>query len=66
MDRHPPSPESLRAWMDQHGLSSREVSELVRVRSRVVRNWASVYSDLEIPYGAWYTLRTKVEGKPPD
>ena len=50
--------------MDKHGLTLRMVCDMVGVTKRAVGNWKSGVR--EIPYASWFTLRTKVEGGPPD
>ena len=64
MNKHPPTAKQFSAYMDQHGLTLRMVYEMVKSSKRTVGNWRS--GEVEIPYTAWFTLRTKVEGTPPD
>ena len=64
MNKHPPTPKQISAYMDKHGLTPRDVYEMVRSSQRTVYNWTT--GEREMPYCSWYTLRSKVEGEPPD
>jgi len=64
MNKHPPTAKQFSAYMDEHGLTLRIVYEMVRTSKRTVNNWKSGVH--EMPYTAWCTLRTKVEGEPPE
>ena len=64
MNQYPPTAMQFSAYMDKHGLTLRMVYEMVRTSKRTVNNWKSGVH--EMPYTAWFTLRTKVEGDPPE
>ena len=66
MKKYPPSPTQLRSYMDKHKLTSNEVGSLLQVSGRMVRYWCREDAEQDIPYTAWFTLRTKVEGEPPE
>ena len=66
MKKYPPTPTQLRAYLDKHELTSNEVGSLLSVSGRVVRYWCREDAEQNISYTAWFTLRSKVEGKPPD
>ncbi len=64
MNKYPPTAKQFSAYMKKHNLTLRNVSEMVGATKRTVGNWKSgVYV---MPYASWFTLRTKVEGTPPD
>lgn len=63
--KYPPKPGELRAFMDQHGLSSRVVGQLLQTNPRQVRRWTSPHDPTEMSYTAWHTLVTKVTGRVP-
>ena len=64
MNKYPPTPKQFSAYMKKHNLTLRIVCEMVGATKRTVGNWKSgVYVML---YASWYTLRSKVEGTPPD
>ena len=67
--KYPPSNVELCEYMLEHNLTNRQVCEILRVAKRTVGLWkAGVNShgdSLTIPFSAWYTLRTSVEGAPP-
>ena len=50
--------------MKKHNLTLRNVSEMVGTTKRAVSYWKS--GEVEMLYASWFTLRTKVEGKPPE
>ena len=64
MQNYPPTPKQFSAYMDQHDLTLRMVYEMVGTSKRTVNNWKSGVH--EMPYASWFTLRTKVEGQPPE
>lgn len=56
----PPTARDLRAWMDQRGLSNKDVAKALRLSDgRVVRFWTAKKNPRKIPYPSWYTLRHK-------
>lgn len=60
MTHWPPTAGDLRAWMDQRGLSNKEVAKALRLSDgRVVRFWTAKKNPRKIPYPSWYTLRHK-------
>ena len=60
MQNYPPTPEELRGWMDQKGLSHKQVAKALRLSdARAVRFWTSKKDPHPIPYPSWYTLRPK-------
>ena len=65
MKKYPPTPQELREWMDNKGLSNKDVAKALRLSDgRVVRFWTSKKNPRPIPYPSWYTLRHKF-GKGP-
>lgn len=69
MKTYPPAPTGaeIRDYLERHNLTSREVGQLLQLGdpdARTVRLW--MQGKRTMPYSQWYTLRTKVEGKPPD
>ena len=64
MNKYPPTAKQFSAYMEKHGLTLRMVYEMVGVSKSAVSLWKSGVHP--IPYSSWYTLRSKVEGKPPD
>ena len=60
MKKYPPTPKELRDWMDQKGLSNKDVAKALRLSDgRVVRFWTAKKDARPIPYPSWYTLRHK-------
>lgn len=60
MQDWPPTARDLRAWMDQRGLSNKDVARALRLSDgRVVRFWTAKKNPRKIPYPSWYTLRHK-------
>lgn len=49
--------------MTKHELTTPKIRDLVRCSERTVGYWKS--GEVDMSYTAWFTLRTKVEGKPP-
>ena len=64
MNKYPPTAKQFSAYMKKHDLRLRNVCDMVRASKRTVGNWKSGVH--EMPYASWFTLRTKVEGTPPD
>lgn len=65
MKKYPPTPKELRDWMDQKGLSNKDVAKALRLSDgRVVRFWTSKKDARPIPYPSWYTLRHKFRKRP--
>ena len=65
MKKHPPTPKQFSAYMKKHDLTLRSVCEMVGASSkRTVGNWKD--GTRVMPYASWFTLRTKVEGEPPE
>jgi len=68
--KYPPTNLQFCAYLEKHSLSRRSVGELVGVEGRAVSYWKSGLNSagkpIIIPYAVWFTLRSKVEGKPPD
>ena len=64
MNRYPPTPKQFNAYMKRHSLTLRMVCEMTKVSQRTAYNWKE--GTHEMPYGSWFTLRTKVEGEPPE
>ena len=65
MSTYPPTKDGLNRYCDLHNLTSRRVAEIVEVNSSTVRHWMNPDKKLIIPFSAWFTLRTVIEGKPP-
>ena len=63
MKKYPPTAKQFCAYFYKHELTLRMVSEMLGVHVRTVGNWKD--GSVEMPYAVWFTLRTKVEGKPP-
>lgn len=58
----PPTARDLRAWMDQRGLSNKDVARALKLSDgRVVRFWTAKKNPRKIPYPSWFTLRHKFE-----
>ncbi len=64
MNKYPPTAEQFRTYFDKHKLTRRVVCEMVGVQMRAVSNWKN--GSVVMPYAVWFTIRTKVEGTPPD
>ena len=64
MNKYPPTGKQFAAYMEKHDLTLLNVCDLVGTSKRAVGYWKS--GEHKVPYAAWYTLRTKVEGKPPE
>ncbi len=64
MDKYPPTAKQFCVYFDRHKLTLKVVCEMVGVTKRTVGFWKS--GDVQMPYASWFTLRTKVEGKPPE
>ncbi len=64
MKKYPPTAKQFSAYMKKHSLTLRMVAELVGVSKPAVSLWKSGVH--QIPYSSWFTLRSKVEGEPPD
>lgn len=60
MKKYPPTSKELRDWMDEKGLSNKDVAKALRLSDgRVVRFWTAKKDPRPIPYPSWYTLRHK-------
>jgi DNA-directed RNA polymerase specialized sigma24 family protein len=67
MAHWPPTARDLRAWMDQHGLSNKDVAKALKLSDgRVVRFWTAKKSPRRIPYPSWYTIKHKFSAEPKD
>ena len=65
MKKYPPTAKELRDWMDQKGLSNKDVAKALRLSDgRVVRFWTTKKDARPIPYPSWYTLRHKFRKRP--
>ncbi len=64
MNKYPPTAKQFSVYFDKHGLTLRMVCDMVRVTKRTVGFWKS--GDVQMPYAIWFTLRTKIEGVPPE
>ncbi len=64
MNKYPPTAKQFSAYFKKHDLTLRIVCEMVGASKRTVGNWKS--GEHEMPYASWFTLRTKVEGNPPE
>ena len=65
MKKYPPTAKELRDWMDQKGLSNKDVAKALRLSDgRVVRFWTAKKDARPIPYPSWYTLRHKFRKRP--
>lgn len=66
MESYPPTGDEFRAYLDTHNYTSREVADLLLLpdkQGRSVRQWATGRKTM--PYAAWFTLRSLIEGIPP-
>lgn len=60
MKKYPPTSKELRDWMDEKGLSNKDVAKALRLSDgRVVRFWTAKKAPRPIPYASWFTLRHK-------
>ena len=60
MKKYPPTSKELREWMDEKGLSNKDVAKALRLSDgRVVRFWTAKKDPRPIPYPSWFTLRHK-------
>lgn len=67
MANWPPTARDLRAWMDQHGLSNKDVAKALKLSDgRVVRFWTAKKNPRRIPYPSWYTIKHKFSSEPKD
>jgi len=57
MDKYPPEAQDLKDYIQSRALSSRDISDMLKVSSSTVRHWMS--GKQVIPYTAWHTLRVK-------
>ena len=64
MDTYPPTAQEFLDYMTKHRLLNRHVAELLQMDGRAVSNWRA--GAVTIPYANWHTLRTKIEGTPPE
>ena len=64
MNKYPPTAKQFTAYFKKHALTLRVVRDMLRVHKRTIGNWKD--GSVEMPYAIWFTLRTKVEGTPPD
>ena len=65
MKKYPPTSKELREWMDEKGLSNKDVAKALRLSDgRVVRFWTAKKDPRPIPYPSWYTLRHKFRKRP--
>ena len=64
MNKYPPTAKQFSAYFKKHDLTLRIVCDMVGASKRTVGNWKS--GEVVMPYASWFTLRTKVEGTPPE
>ena len=54
MRKYPPTSKELREWMDEKGLSNKDVAKALRLSDgRVVRFWTAKKDPRPIPYPSW-------------
>lgn len=56
-----PQTQALNEFASKHDLTSRAISEHLKVSSRLVRYWMAEDSEKEIPYASAIALRCLVE-----
>ena len=62
------SPDRLRAFLSDHGLTGVAAGALLGTDGRTIRRWTAEAGDKgarEMPYSAWYTLHHIVTGEAP-
>lgn len=59
--KYPPTSQEIRAFLQQHDLTSEETADILRISSSAVRKW--MRGDRPMPYTIWYTLTSKAEAR---